>query len=61
MAGNGIKMTEQDLNEGIGLSKEQISSLTDSSVAGELARGGSRLKVQVSSFRNAFREVSPHV
>ncbi|TXD99045.1 protein kinase [Mitsuaria sp. TWR114] len=57
MAGNGIAMTEQDVTDGIGLLMEQISSLTDSSMAGELASGGPRLKVQVSSFRNAVREV----
>ncbi|RZI85563.1 MAG: hypothetical protein EOP38_04620 [Rubrivivax sp.] len=57
MAGDGIAMTEQEVNEGIGLLMEQISSLTELSMARELAGDSPRLKVQVSSFRNAVREV----
>lgn len=56
MTTNGAR-TEQQLNEGIGLLMEQIEALQHKSLDAEMQKDGVRLKVVVSSFRNAISEI----
>lgn len=49
--------TEQQLNEGISLLMEQIEVLQHKSLDAEMQKDGVRLKVVVSSFRNAISEI----